>query len=76
MPDKPKVRMCSWCQRINDTKNSKYSIGVDPEILKELELVDKQVKANKNNFEFTHGICVRHLIQTYKDIPGMTDEKN
>jgi hypothetical protein len=75
MADKPMVRICSWCQQINLKQFARYASNIDPKVLTELAEVDKQVKANQNNFTFTHGVCVPHFIQSYKEIPGMTDDK-
>jgi hypothetical protein len=63
---KPTVRVCSWCQRINSPE---LSGNVDQQIKDEMKVVDSQIKANHDNFHFTHGICLLHLTQMYKDMP-------
>jgi hypothetical protein len=31
-----------------------------------MKVVDAQVKANKDNFVFSHGTCLPHIVQTYR----------
>ena len=70
MPNKPTVRVCSWCQRINHSEFAKYNIGIDPKVKVEMDVVDKQIEANRDTFHFTNGICMLHLTQMYQNIPG------
>lgn len=75
MADKPMVTICSWCQKINDPQFTQFGAGVDTKVKEELKIVDQQVKANGDKFTFSHGVCVPHAIQSYKEIPGMTKDR-
>lgn len=75
MADKPMVRMCSWCQQINGKNMAAQAATIPAKIKEEMKVVDEQVRANKDNFTFTHGVCIPHVIQTYSTIPNMTEEK-
>lgn len=75
MADKPTVRICSWCQKINDPQFAEYARGIDVKIREEMKVVDQQVKDNKDNFVYTHGVCIPHVVQTYKELPNMTDDR-
>ncbi len=74
MPEKPSVNICSWCQNINSSENIKFSTDVDQKVKDELKVVNQQVKNHTNDIRFTHGICIPHAIQMYKDY-GFTDDK-
>ena len=68
MADKPMVRMCSWCQGINNKGMEKFASTVPDNIKKELGVVDTQVKANQGNFTFSHGACIPHVVQSFRDM--------
>ena len=70
MINKPRVKICSWCQRINYPDFDKYNVGIDPKVKVEMGVVDKQVRANLDNFNFTGGICILHLTQMHQDLPN------
>jgi hypothetical protein len=74
MLNRPRVRICSWCQRINYPDFAKYNVGVDPKVKVEIGVVDKQVRANLDNFNFTGGICMLHLTQMYQNMPGKEEQ--
>ena len=75
MADKQMIRMCSWCQRINKPNMVEQSLSIPAKIKEEMKVVDEQVKVHKDNFAFTHGVCIPHAIQAYKDAPGMTEDR-
>ena len=75
MTNKPTVRMCSWCQTINNEDMKKYAVHVPQKIKDEMKIVDGQVKINRHNFVFTHGACIPHVTKAYSLVPGMTKEK-
>ena len=67
MADKSVVLICSWCQRINDPQLAKFAVGIDTKIKKEMSVVDEKVRKNLSKFTFSHGICVPHIIQLYRE---------
>ena len=71
---RPRVRICSWCQRINYPDFAKYNVGIDQKVKVEMDMVDKQIRANLDNFNFTGGICMLHLTQMYQNMPGKEDQ--
>ena len=75
MADKPMVKICSWCQKINIPDMKAYAATVPDKIKEEMKVVSEQVEANRENITFSHGACVPHAIQTYKTMAGMTEEK-
>lgn len=72
---KEMVVICAWCQQINDKGMEKFAETVPDEIKKEMQVVSDQVKANHEKYTFSHGTCLPHLIQMYRDMPNMTQEK-
>jgi len=72
---KPEVRICSWCQNINKPQFAPYAVDVDQTVKDEMKEVDRQVREHDKDFIFSHGICLLHLVQMYKKLPKMTDEK-
>ena len=40
-----------------------------------MKVVDQEVKDNIDNFVYTHGVCIPHVVQTYKELPNMTDDR-
>lgn len=72
---KPIVRICSYCQQINNPDMVVFAKGIDPKIKDEMKSVDKKVKENRDKFTFTHTVCVPHLTQNLERIPGMTKER-
>lgn len=75
MAEKPMVRICSWCQKINDPQYAEQAAGLDTKVKEEMKEVDRKVKESENNFTFSHGICLPHTIQVYKAMPGMTEDR-
>ena len=71
----PIVMVCSYCQKINDANMQRFAQDIDQEVKNEMKVVDEKIKENKNNFQFSHGICREHTIQNLKTIPGMTPER-
>ncbi len=72
---KPLVRMCATCQQINKPGMEAFGLGVDQKVKDEMKEVDKKIKENSNNFNFSHGMCNPHYIQTYQQLPNMTPER-
>lgn len=71
---KPIVQICAACQMINRPENAKFAVGVDEKIKKELEVVDEQVNKHRNDFNFTHTMCLHHMEQAYTS-PHIPTEK-
>lgn len=71
---KPIVKICSACQMISRPENAKFAVGVDEKIKKELAVVDEQVKKHRNDFNFTHTMCLHHMEQAYTN-PQIPPEK-
>lgn len=68
MADKPMVRICSWCQKINNEGMEAYAATVPDKIKQEMKVVSAQVKINQENFTFTHGTCIPHVVQSYREM--------
>ncbi len=69
------ISICATCQKINNPGMEEFGKGIDQSVKDEMKDVDAQVKANKDKFSFSHGVCQPHMIQTLKTIPGMTEER-
>ena len=66
--DKPMVRICSWCQGINNKGMENFANTIPENVKKEMAMVDAQVKANQENFTFSHGTCLPHVVQSFKEM--------
>ena len=73
--NKEAVRICSWCQHINDNNEhmKKLAEVIPQNVRDELSIVNQQIIANKGIVHFTHGVCVPHYLQQLEEIPGLND---
>jgi hypothetical protein len=68
MADKPMVRICSWCQGINNDGMKNFASTIPENVREEMKVVDAQVKANQGNFVFSHGTCLPHVVQSFREM--------
>ncbi len=73
--EKPFVRICAACQNAGEPGYEALAFGIDQSVKDELQQVNKQIKAHSNQFEFSHGSCEIHTLQSYSKIEGMTPER-
>ena len=68
--NKPLVRICAGCLKVDNPDYAYYDIvGVSDDIKKEIKLINQQIKDNRDKFIFSHGVCIPHLKLLYVDMP-------
>jgi len=72
---KPFVRICAACQKAGEPGNEIFAFNIPQSVKDELHQVNQQVKEHSKDFEFSHGSCNLHSIQSYSQITGMTPER-